>query len=102
MKYLMLSLIIMISGCSSTPYWSGTLGHKFNEAVVYGSDICSSKISISGEIGAKFKEIYNGTIIGGVAHHSQPSCGRPFNDQWEPSKSEAFIRYEKELEWWWN
>ena len=88
MKYLILSLIIFISGCSSfgKPYLRAGIGYKYNEAKFIGPNICDSRMSGRLEAGME-KEWF----IYGWSHHSQPTCGKPFNDQWEYHKSEFFF-----------
>jgi len=88
MKSLIIALSILITGCSSfgDPYVRAGLGYKHNESKFIGSNICDSKISGRIEAGMD-----NDWFIYGWSHHSQPSCGKPFNDKWEYQKSEFFF-----------
>jgi hypothetical protein len=51
-----------------------------------GNNVCDSKISGRVEVG-----VITERLIYGWSHHSQPLCGRPFNDEYESFKSEFFI-----------
>ena len=91
-----LALVAFLVGCETTPYWAVGAGIKTSESEVIGPNVCGSDVSGLAEIGVKIKE-WN--LIAGFAHNSQPACGTPFNDEWEPVKNEFFLKYEEELEW---
>ena len=88
MKIITPLLIIALSGCSTLgePYVTAGLGYKHNESKFTGPNICESKISGRIEAGMD-----NEWFIYGWSHHSQPSCGKPFNEKWEYQKSEFFF-----------
>jgi len=78
--------LISLVGCSGTPYLRAGIGYKHGENFIPGNNVCDSKISGRFEAG-----VITENFIYGWAHHSQPFCGRPFNDKYEPFKSEFFM-----------
>ena len=80
-------LLTLLSGCSSTPYIETGVGYKFREQKIDWVD-GSKTHPVSGfiEVGLEF----DGVEVG-IAHHSQPFTGKPFNDNEEYAKTELFI-----------
>ena len=79
-------VLILLTGCSSTPYIKVDLGAKLEET----NRVKSHPVSFTGEIGLEF-----GPITGGARHRSQPFTGWPFNDSKEYYVNEFFISYIK-------
>lgn len=92
-KKLVMALTVMsLIGCAGTPYVRGGIGLKFHENKITGAGVCESAISARGEVGVTYDY-----IVVGIAHHSQPLCGWPFNDKYERFKTEAFVDFYKEF-----
>lgn len=87
MPLIAVSLIWLIS-CSITPYARAALGYKYQENEIPGNNVCDSNISVRIEAG-----IITERFIYGWSHHGQPLCGRSFNDEYEPFKSEFLLMF---------
>ena len=92
MKYLLVILFLLCSGCSST-YLKVGAGYKLNETNINWYDGSSSD-PISARI-ELYKE--SGDLSYGISHHSQWFTGFPFNNNLEYSKTEVFIDYKFSL-----
>lgn len=90
MKYLILILIVLISGCSSfgDPYLKFGLGYKFHETDISHSVDCNSKITVPIELGMEL-----GGFSYGIKHESDLICGKPFKDGIEYTNDQVFIGY---------
>lgn len=96
-KLLTASLLILLSGCSSTctTYGKVGAGYKFDEIELIDLDTnerMNDPLTARFELG---KECAAWSY--GVSHHSQWLTGKPFNNKDEYSKSELFIDYKWEL-----
>jgi hypothetical protein len=85
-------IIILLAGCTATPYAKIGLGYKFQESetvwYMNGIETPNHPISARGEAGFKIVE-----WSFGISHHSQLMEGWPFNNHGEYSKTEFFVDY---------
>ncbi len=91
--FVLVIIIILVSGCSSTPYIKVGAGLKVQESVThyYGE---AGRINMSHPITARIEVgIESDALTYGVSHHSQWFTGFPFNNDKEYSKTELFVDY---------
>lgn len=91
---ILISSIIMMTGCATIPYVKVGAGLKFQEQI---NRYCNSKLQCNGSspLTARIEAgIHQGSWSYGVSHHSQWLVGFPFNDDKEYSKTELFVDYE--------
>lgn len=86
--------LILLSGCSATPYAKVGVGYKIDELELYYDDGSSGNEPLSARIEAGFE---SENISYGVSHHSQWFSGFPFDDKVEYYKTELFVDYKFEL-----
>lgn len=90
MKYLIIVLSLLLSGCANSYYAKVGAGYKLQESQIDWYDGSSNDpISARMEVGAK-----SGPIIYGLSHRSQYFTGTPFNSKSEYHVNEIFVDYE--------
>lgn len=91
-KLLLISLILLVSGCSTmknNTYAKVGIGYKFEETAMYNKGVLiDDPYSARFEIGTSVNN-----FSFGLSHDSQWLSGAPFNDKEEYYKSEVFIDY---------
>lgn len=90
MKYFILVIILVITGCTHTPYVKVGAGYKVSETELRFDDGSSASSPISARIDIGMQK---GNFTYGLSHHSQYFTGRPFNNDMEYQKTEVFVDY---------
>lgn len=100
MKYVFITIlvvlyVILITGCSSTPYVKAGAGYKVSETNIHWQNSDGTYNEGNHPISARFEVgLESGNWSYGVSHHSQFFTGAPFNDKdGEYQKTELFIDY---------
>jgi hypothetical protein len=92
MNLIILVLVLLLSGCSSSPYIQIGIGYQLDGATDWYLQTdrdwtCNNKDTFHGEVGTTWD---NGWSIG-YHHQSHTSCGRPFNKDPELYKDEILV-----------
>lgn len=102
MKYLLLAVAILTTGCNLTPYVKGGASYQVNRPA---GELCKHGICqeptrqlAKFELGVKYK-MENGVIRAAYCHSSEFFRGWPSNDLAEAYSDEFCVSFERELKW---
>ena len=99
MKYIMLVIILLSSGCGTPGYFYGKAGLGHNSSPRYSETKWIDQGGIGGRLGFGYRHRWVGNLYGDLnwTHHSQPAIGYPFNEMGETASEHTY--YDLEYRW---